>query len=261
MEPRVDVLEHRPLSAHRKKSYEHPRALAQPLLSWQTPQELVFVVLRHSPSSPLLPPGSRPHRPLPSGCVSSRNFLLMASSSLSELALPIKLSSSISRINAVRRRRVRAMFLAVSTHQEGRDVYHLTTSLLLALVSLNIHTDSFHALRAQHCFTILLAIHLPKLRYAALLAEIHEQERFGSHAIGAPPNSNFDSSGSKLSFGIPVTSSAPVVRLRECSNFSPRVIFACSWEPQLPILPPVSRCGCCGHRFTRTDRCLCVTPF
>ena len=66
-------------------------------------------------------------------------------------------------------------------------------------------------------FTILLAIHLPKLRYAVLLAETHQQECFRSHAIGAPPNSNFDSSGSKLSFGIPVTSSAPVVRLRECS--------------------------------------------
>ena len=130
-----DVLEHRPLSAHRKKSYEHPRALAQPLLSWQTPQELVFVVLRHSPSSPLLPLGSRPHRPLPNGCASSRNFLLMASSSLSGLALPIKLSSSISRINAVRRRRVRAMFLAVSTHQEGRDVNHLSTRSNVALAN------------------------------------------------------------------------------------------------------------------------------
>ena len=114
VEPHVDVLGHRPLSTHRKKSHEHPRALAQPLLSWQTPQELDFVVLRHSPSSPLLPPSllflfTRPDRPLPNGCASGRNFLLMASSSLSGLALPMKLSSSISRGNVVRRRR---------THQE-----------------------------------------------------------------------------------------------------------------------------------------------
>ena len=139
MEPRVDVLGHRPLSAHRKKSFEHPRALAQPLLSWQTPQELVFVVLRHSPSSPLLPPGllflfTRPDRPLPNGCASGLNFLLMASSSLSVLALPIKLSS-ISRVNGVRRRRVRAIFLAVSTHQERQDVNHLSTRSNVALAN------------------------------------------------------------------------------------------------------------------------------
>ena len=138
MEPRVDVLGHRPLSAHRKKSYEHPRA--QPLLSWQTPQEFVFVVLRHSPSSPLLPPSllflfTRPDRPLPNGCASNRNFLLMASSSLSGLALRVKLSSSISRVNAVRRRRDRAMFLAVSAHQEGRDVNHVSTRSNVALAN------------------------------------------------------------------------------------------------------------------------------
>ena len=57
-------------------------------------------------------------------------------------------------------------------------------------------------------FTILLAIHLPKLRCAVLLAETHQQECFQSYTIGAPPNSNFDSSGSKLSFGISVTSSS-----------------------------------------------------
>ena len=130
----------RTLSAHKKKSHEHPHALAQPLLLWQIPQELVFLVLRHSPSSPLLPPGllflfTRPDRPLPNGCASSRNFLLMASSSFSGLALPMKLSSSISRINGVRRRRVRAMFLAVSTHQEGWDVNHLSTRSNVALAN------------------------------------------------------------------------------------------------------------------------------
>ena len=140
MEPRVDVFEHRPLSALRKKSKEYPHALAQPLLSWQTPHELVFVVLRHLPSPPLLPPGllflfTRPDRPLPNGCASDRNFLLMASSSLSRRALPIKLSSSISRVNAVRRRRVRAMFLAVSTHQEGRDVNHVSTRWKVAMAN------------------------------------------------------------------------------------------------------------------------------
>ena len=118
----------------------HPRALARLLLSWQTPQELDFVVLRHSPSSPLLPPSllflfTRPDRPLPNGYASGRNFLLMSSSSLSGLALPINLSSSISRGNVVRRRRVRAMFLAVSTHQEGRDVNHLSIRSNVALAN------------------------------------------------------------------------------------------------------------------------------
>ena len=42
------MLEHRPLSAHRKKSHQHPRVSAQRLLSWHTPEELVFVLLRHS---------------------------------------------------------------------------------------------------------------------------------------------------------------------------------------------------------------------
>ena len=110
-------------------------------------------------------------------------------------------------------------------------------------------------------FTILLAIHLPKLRNAALLAEAHPRECFRSHASGAPPNSHFDSYGSKLSLGIPVTSSSSVSLVFGCSHFSPHVIFACSWEPQLPILPPVSRCGCCRHHSTRTVRCLCVIPF
>ena len=93
-----------------------------------------------SSSSPLLPPSllflfTRPDRPLPNGYASGRNFLLMASSSLSGLALPIKLSSSISRGNVVRRRRVRAMFLAVSTHQEGRDVNHLSIRSIVALAN------------------------------------------------------------------------------------------------------------------------------
>ena len=52
-----------------------------------------------------------------------------------------------------------------------------------------------------------------------------------------------------------------VVRLRECSHFSPRVICAFSWEPQLPILPPKSCCGCYRHSTSCTVRCLCVIPF
>ena len=57
-----------------EESYQRPRVLGQPLLSWQTPQELVFVVLRHSLSSPLLPPSllssfTQPDRSLPNGCV------------------------------------------------------------------------------------------------------------------------------------------------------------------------------------------------
>ena len=48
-----------------------------------------------------------------------------------------KLSSSISRIIAVRSRCVRALFLAVSTHQEGRDVGHLSARLNVALAIQN----------------------------------------------------------------------------------------------------------------------------
>ena len=59
----------------------------------------------------------------------------MASGSLSGLALPVKLSSCISRIKAVTRRRDRAMFLAVSTHQEGRDVNDLSTRSNVALAN------------------------------------------------------------------------------------------------------------------------------
>ena len=63
---------------------------------------------------------------LDNGCSSSQNFLLMAS----WLALSDKLSSSFSRIIAVRKRCIRVLFLAVSTtHQERRGCWPSVCSL------------------------------------------------------------------------------------------------------------------------------------
>ena len=144
MELRVDVLE-RLLSAHKKKSHQHPHVFAQRLLAWQTPQELVNVLLRlisqlmcqldlhprhhrrrrhetcFSSSHDLVDhfrraascllffvSGRRVSTPACSIMPARRAGICFSQLlALSGIALPIKLCSSISRIIALRRRRVR----------------------------------------------------------------------------------------------------------------------------------------------------------
>ena len=103
----------------------------------------------------LLSSFTQPDRPLPNGCVMSPLLRLRSSckhTCKSRQCLFIKphglqllvrtrfadnLPSSVSCIIAVRRRCVRAMFLAVSTHQERRDVGYLSARSNVALAIRN----------------------------------------------------------------------------------------------------------------------------